>query len=234
MKEYTLAFLLVTFTVIGNSQTKNFIDQPFAEVSGAADTLIIPNQIFIRIIISEKDSKNKVSVEEQENKMISAFTDLGINTEIDLATSDMISNYRFYFLKQKDILKSKEYILKVADALTASKVFIQLEDLDISNVSIHRVDHSDLESIKNICRAKAIENAKTRAIAMTRPLSQAIGNAIYISDSESSIETQLSGKVSGIIIRGYGSLNMGKYEPSKIEFEKIRVHISVNTKFILK
>jgi uncharacterized protein YggE len=76
------------------SQIKNFIDQPYIEVTGYADTLITPDQIFIKIVISEKDSKDKISLEEQENKMINAFKAMGIKTETDLTTSDMLSNYQ--------------------------------------------------------------------------------------------------------------------------------------------
>ena len=124
-------FILLTLSFVGHTQTKNFIDQPYIEVTGSADTLVTPNQIFIKSIISEKDSRDKVPIQESENKMVAAFKTLGINTDLDLTTSDILSNYRFYLLKQKDILKSKEYILKVSDATTASNVFIQLEDLGI-------------------------------------------------------------------------------------------------------
>ena len=43
----TVAFL---FTSLSSTlaQTKNFIDQPYIEVGGYADTLITPNQIFIK------------------------------------------------------------------------------------------------------------------------------------------------------------------------------------------
>ncbi len=165
----TLIFsLIICISAIG--QTKNFIDQPYIEVGGYSDTLVTPDQIYIKIIISEKDDRDKISLEEQENKMITGFKNLGINTEIDLTTSDMLSNYKFYFLKKKDILKTKEYILKVTTFETASKVFIQLEDLGISNTSIHKVDHSDIEYLKNICRTKAIENSHKKAIALTKPI----------------------------------------------------------------
>lgn len=227
----TLCFAII---LAGHSQTKNFIDQPFIEVSGIADSLVTPNQIYIKIIISEKDSKDRVSIEASENKIIATFKALGINTETDLTTSDMLSNYRFYFLKQKDILKSKEYILKVTDAATASKVFIQLEDLGISNTLIDRVDHTDLEKIKNACRTKAIENAKAKANALTKPIGQSVGNAIHISDNETGLDNQISGRATGVVVTGYSSHDKAKYEPPKIEFEKIKVRISVSAKFILK
>jgi uncharacterized protein len=231
----TTSFLLTTYFV-GNAQTKNFIDQPYIEVTGSADSLVTPNQIFIKIVISERDSKNKVSVEESETKMIAALKELNINTESDLTTSDMLSTYRFYILKQKDIFKTKEYILKVSSAATASKVFLQLEDLGISNVSIDRVDHTDLESIKNICRTKAIINAKEKALAFANPISQTVGNAIQITDNETNLDNQLQGRLSGLVVTAYGvdKLKEAKYEPPKIEFEKIKVKTSVSVKFILK
>ena len=223
----TTSFLF-TLIFAGYSQTKNFIDQPYIEVSGNADSLVTPNEIFIKIIISEKDSRDRVSIEESESKILAAFKALGINTETDLTTSDMLSNYRFYLLKQKDILKSKEYILKVKDAMTASKVFRQLEELGISNTSIDRVDHTDLENIKNTCRTKAIENAKTKAVALTRSIGQSVGTAILISDNETNFDNQLQGKVSGVVIRGYSTLDKQKYEDPKIEFEKIKIRIPVS------
>jgi len=226
--------LFSTLSFVGQAQTKNFIDQPYIEVGGYADTLVTPNQIYIKIIISEKDSRDRSSVEEQESKMIATFKSLNINTEIDLTTSDMLSNYRFYFLKQKDIIKTKEYILKVTTAETASKVFVQLEDLGISNTSIFKLDHSDLENLKNICRTRAIENAHKKAVALTKPISQTLGNAIHIFDNEAKFDDLLQGRVAGVQIRGYSATDRGKYEAPKIEFEKIKVSATVGVKFILK
>lgn len=156
MPKHVLLFAVFIINSICYSQSKNFIDQPYIEVSGTADTLVTPNQIFIKIVISEKDTRNKVSIEDLESKMITAIKSTGINTEMNLVLSDFVSNYRFYLLKQKDIMKTKQYVLKVGDAITASKIFLLLEDLEISNVSIERVEHSEIESIRNICRTKAI------------------------------------------------------------------------------
>ena len=231
---YLTSILLFAISVVGFTQTKNFIDQPYIEVSGSGDSSVTPNQIFIKIIISEKDNKDRVPVEESEVKMIAAIKTLGINTELYLTTSDLISNYKFYLLKQKDILKSKEYILQVTDASVASKVFISLEDLGISNTSIDRVDHTDLENIKNICRTKAIGNAKEKALSLTKSIGQTVGNAIHISDNETNFDNLLQVKIQGLQIKGYDSFKTKMYEQPKIEFEKIKVRISVSAKFILK
>ena len=130
-------------------------------------------------------------------------------------------------------MKSKQYILKVLDAVTASKVFMLLEDLEISNVFIDRVDHSEKENIKNITRTKAVENAKTKAITLTKPLNQTVGQAIYLTDNETTA-TALEGRVSGVVVRGYGKFKSTDKELPKIEFEKIKISTTVSVKFILK
>jgi len=237
MKQYFfIALIIVGLTNIGNSQTKNFIDQPYIEVEGHADTLVIPNEIFIKIVISERDTKDKTSVEESEAKMVDGLKKIGINPEKELTTNDLGSNYRFYFLKKKEIMKIKQYILKVPDAVTASKVFILLEDLDISNTSIERVNHSEIESIKNIMSARAVENAKAKAVTFTKPLNQTVGAAINITDQDilSFSSNSLAGKVAGIQLRGTSTFDKLNGELPKIEFERIKVSSAVNVKFILK
>jgi uncharacterized protein YggE len=235
MKKILITLTTIIGFVTAQAQYKNFIDQPYLEVNGKYDTLITPNEIFLKIIISEKDNKGKVSVEQQEKNVIDALKKLNINTEKDLMVSDMSSNFKFYALKKTDIFTSKEYSLKVSDAKILSKVFVSLEALGISNSSIDRVDHSDLEKIKNEARSKAIENAKLKAIALTKPLNQTIGAAIHIVDNEQYYNNILQGKVAGVQIRGYSSFDVNKQEePADIDFEKIKITSSISVIFILK
>lgn len=236
MKRSSLFVALFMYTFSGLAQTKNFIDQPYIEVNGYADTLVIPNEIFIKIVIAERDNKDRVSVEELESKMVDSLKAFGIDTERDLSTNDLGSNYRFYLLKKRDVMKSKQYILKVGSAVTASRVFMLLEDLEISNASIDRVNHSQLEQLRNVTRTKAVENAKTKAIILTRPLGQSPGSAIFITDNEDAgrANNLLQGRVAGIVVTGYRSNDKFKGESPKIEFEKINVSSNVAVKFILK
>lgn len=233
MKRISLIALFAFLFFKGEAQMKTFIDQPYVEVAGNADTMVTPNEIFIKINISEADTKNKTSIEELERKMFDALKAMGIDVEKNLTTSDMSSNFKNYFLRGKEVLKSKEYLLKVTDAVTASKVFMKLEDLGISNTSIDHVDYSHSEAMKNLMRTKAIENAKARALALTEPLHQQVGPAIYISDNESYIvHPMMQAKVAGIQIRG--EANASDQQLPQIDFEKIKISADINAKFILK
>ncbi len=156
---------------------------------------------------------------------------MGIDVEKNLTTSDISSNFKNYFLRGKNVLKSKEYMLKVKDAVTATKVFMKLEDLGISNTSIDHVDYSNMEGMKNLMRMKAIENAKARALSLTKPLQQGIGPAIYISDNEVYPVRPLAREAG---IRLYEAKASADVELPKIDFEKIEVSSNINAKFILK
>lgn len=233
MKKIKLTAVFISLFFAGQAQMKDFIDQPYIEVAGNADTSVTPNEIYIQIEISEKDTKNRTSVEELERNMFNALKAMGIDVEKNLTTSDISSNFKNYFLRGKEVLKSKQYMLKVKDAVTASKVFMKLEDLGISNSSIDHVDYSDMEKIRNLMRTRAIENAKTRALALTKPLNQEVGPAIYISDNESYImHPMMQAKLAGIQIRG--EANASDQELPQIDFEKIKISANINAKFILK
>jgi len=231
-----LLFALLIFTTINAfSQNKSINDKPFIEVSGQADTLVLPNKIWINVMLMEKDSKGKKSVEELEKEMIQKLKSIGINTEKELSLNYMSSNFKVYALKQTDIFKSKSYSIIVSDANTTAKVFIGLEEIGISNVQISKLENTEEKKIKLLINAKAILNAKQTADSFAKPLNQKIGNAIQISNFEV-ISNQLAGMVNGISIRGASSLYESRNSDynSIIEFEKIKISSSVQAKFLLE
>ena len=233
MKRIFLTFLILVCAK-SLSQTKNFIDLPYIETSAKVDTLVIPDRIYLNISITEKDTKGKISVEELETKMNEKLKSLGIATEKQLTLNDLSSNYKKYFLKQQDILKNKNYTLLVFNAKVAGKVIIALEEIEISNVILEKTEYSKAEQMILALKSEAIIKAKNQAIAMTKPLNQKVGNAIYISDF-SNIVNMLSGRVSGIQIRGARSLDeKEKYEPINIEFEKIKIETELKATFKLE
>ena len=68
---YTLILMLFTITqTSAQNGSKNFIDQPYIEVSGHAQTEVTPDEIYVRIILNENDKKGRISIEKQENFLI--------------------------------------------------------------------------------------------------------------------------------------------------------------------
>ncbi|WP_163394464.1 SIMPL domain-containing protein [Flavobacterium limi] len=232
----TLLTLFMLLSIHSFSQSNNSIDKLFIETSGKADTLIIPNKIWINVLLMEKDFKGKKSVEEMEKEMIQKLESIGINTEKNLSLNYMSSNFKNYILKQTDIFKSKSYSILVSDTNTTAKVFIGLEEIGISNVRIEKVENTEEEKIKLLINGKAILNAKQTAQSFVKPLNQKIGNAIQISNFEI-MPNQFTGQLNEVVVRGYSSKIYGNRSPnyeSNIEFEKIKVSSSVQVKFLLE
>jgi hypothetical protein len=235
MKKIILLLVVFSSTLL-HSQEKNFIDKPYLEVQGKADTLVTPNRIYIDVLISEKDTKGKKSVEDLESEMLSKLKSLGIDTEKNVTMQDMMSNYKKFFLKQTDIQKAKSYSILVYDAKSTAKVFIGLEEVGISNARIDKLEHSEESKLQLLMNTKAMENAKANAISFTKPLGQNIGKALFVSQNKS---TSYRGNANQIRIRGASSLGANyemksKEYASEIEFEKITISSDVMTRFALE
>jgi hypothetical protein len=233
MKKLFIAFIFLMFSK-SFSQNKNFIDQPFLETEVEIDSLIIPDRIYITITLNESDSKNKKSTGELENSMNLVFKNLNVDIENDLSLIDFTSDFKKYFLKGQNVLKTKMFSLLVRDALTAGKVLAELEKIDISNVIIDRTEYSKSEELLLDLKYKAILKAKKNAEMMTKPLNHKVGKAIHISDLNS-ISNQLQGKAVGVQIRGASSIYGNRAtEPIMIEFNKIKFTTKVNVKFVIE
>ena len=217
--------ILLTFQFT-NGQTKNFIDQPYLETTAKVDTLVKPDIIYLDILLKEKDNRNKISVEKLENKMASKLESMGIDLKKQLTLSDLASNFKKYFLKQKDVLKSKAYKLKVFDAQTAGEVLVELENIGISNVSLNKTEYSKIEKLKLELKSKAIEKAKIQAEYLIKPLNQNIGGALFITENHNQRDDYRRVLEEPIFV-GYSS----EYKPVEIEFKPIKVETEVKIKF---
>ncbi len=225
-----IALFIVSFVF---SQTKNFIDQPYLETSAEADTLVIPDRIYLKITISENDTKNKKSVEELENSMVQKLKNLGIDTNKQLLMNNLASNYKKYVLKTSDVMKTKSYDLLVFDGLTAGKVIQELENEDISNIQLLKTQHSQEEKILADLKKRAIIKAKKNANNIANAIGQKVGNAIFISDSK--INLNLNSNAFLNTSFGYNAPKQKEeFEPADLNFRKIGFSASLSVTFKLE
>ena len=230
--------ILITLTILSIncfSQTKNFIDQNFIEVTGKAEMEVIPNEIYLQIILNEKDFKGKEDLDEKEKSMINKLIGIGIDVSENLAVKDISSNFKNYWIKASEINSVKIFQLKVTDAKTAGSVFKELESIDISNITIERVDHSEIQSYRQQVKVEAIKAAKNKAESLTNSINQSCGKAIFIQEINNQVYNTMQGYAAGInsniMIRGISSLSKDK--APDIEFETIKLEYSILVRFEL-
>lgn len=238
MKRIILIPLLSLFilTCFGQEAGKNFIDQNYIEVTGYAEKEITPDKIYIRIYINEKEIKGK-NLEEIEKSMIDKLKDIGIDVSKDLVIKDFLSNFRNYWMLKKDIVFTKEYQLLVSDANTAGKVFIELEKIGISNISIERLDNSEIKKFRQEVKIEAIKSAKEEANSLASAIGQERGRALHICEKANNLNMTgaLQGRLSGIIAKDWVGIYgvTGPPDPV-IEYEKIKLKYGITVRFELK
>jgi uncharacterized protein len=230
MRKIFLALLIIPCLTNGQTGDKNFIDQNYIEVTGNSEMEISPDLIYIKILINEKDNKNRIPLADRENTMISKLKEIGIDINKDLLIKDISSNFKYYWLTKNEILLAKEYQLLVRDGKTASKVFIELENIGISNVSFDKLDNSNIQKYRKEVKIDAIKAAKEKAESLANAIEQNIGRAIYIQELDG-VAPSVSNR---IMIRGASSIYGARAPEPEIDFEKIRLEYSIICRFELK
>ncbi len=231
-------FIILTFALLiaqssfAQSGTKNFIDQNYIELTGTSKMEIVPDEIYLNIDLREKDTKNKESIAQLETKMFKALKKISINLEKQVKVLDFTSNFQSYWLKKKDVMKSKSFQVIVHDTKTLSNLFATLEKVDISNINIVKVDHSKMEEFKKEVKIKAIKNAKTNAETLTEAIGQEVGRAIYIGQGYLN-QYEARPMAKNIRIRGMASTDMEEAAP-QLEFQKIKLEHKITVRFELK
>ncbi|MFN8241430.1 MAG: SIMPL domain-containing protein [Bacteroidales bacterium] len=234
MKKIALLFLLISACRFTHAQVgeKNFIDQNYIQVTGKAELEIIPDLIYLRIVISERDSRTKEPVAQSEARMIEALGASGVEVSKDLAIKDMSSSFRPYVLSKTDIVLTREYQLTVHDGVTLSKVFQELEKAGISNVRIQDVDHSKMTDYRNQVKVMAMKAAREKASLLSEAIGQSVGRALYI-EEENPYAARL-GNSNTIMSANTVSFAGNQQQTTGLEVKRITIDYSVMVRFELK
>ena len=232
------SFLIFVMFFVWNlfSAQKNFLDQPYIEVSASVDTLVVPDKIYVSITLNEADSKNKKSVEEQEKQLETILKKLKINTDKDLSVLGYSSDFKKYFLKGQNILKTKKYSLLVRDAYTLGNVIISLEEAGISNTEVEKVEYSKSKELLLELKSEAVKRSRIIAQKLVKPLNQKAGKALYISDTNyGGIEDYEYVTVRDIAFQETEYKKEGASEEflRKLDFQKIKFSTTVYVKYQL-
>ena len=203
----------------------------YIQLNGHAEKEVVPDEFYLSIVIDERDSKGKISVETQQRDLIATLKRLGINIEKQLKVANLSSEF---FKKQRSTAQVA-YQLKLGSAAEVSKVWQALDELNISNVSIERVSHSQLETLKNEVRMEAIRNARTNAETLAEAIGQRAGKCFYIYDANSDVLPRYY--TNKLMTRGMmldAAVETAADEEESLDFKTIKLEYNVQAKFILE
>lgn len=232
MKKMILMAVVALLALPATAQVQEAFPS-YIQVNGRAEKEITPDEFYLSIVINERDSKGKISVESQQRDMIAALKRLGVDVEKQLKMANLSSE----FFKKKTSVATAKYQLQLGSAAEVSRVWQALDGLGISNVSILRATHSKIDQYKDEVRIAAIRNAKQSAGQLAEAIGQSIGKCFYIYDSNSDVMPIFYNNLA--VMRSAKAMDYAEEESAgageePLDFKTIKLQYNVQAKFILE
>jgi len=217
-------FLHVAFAQQGNEAAY----VPHIEVTGKSEMQVVPDEIHIAIDLRERGSgSNKVTVDQQEMDLKDAVKGLAIDAG-SLTLSDAMADLVPKKFRDDDVIASKRYMLKLADAEMVRKVFLELDRLQIEDAAIHHVSHSKETEYRREMRIKAITAAKEKADYLLAAIGERTGAALEV--SETPVINSVPG-VRGNVNRAYSNTSFiegrEEYQDLGVSFSRISIEATM-------
>ncbi len=202
----------------------------YIQVTGRAEKELTPDEFYLQIVINERDSKGRISVENQQRDMVAALRKLGVDVEKQLKMANLSSE----FFKKNTSVAMAKYQLQLGSSGEVAKVWQTLDGLGISNVSILKVTHSQLDKYKQEVRLEAMRNAQESAREMAGAIGQTIGKCFYIYDSNSNVLPVMYDNA--VLMRSAKAAADAESAAGEdpLEFKTIKLEYGVQAKFVLE
>ena len=198
----------------------------YIQVNGRAEKEIAPDEFYLQIIINERDSKGKISVESQQRDMIAALKRAGVDVKMANLSSE--------FFKKNTSVATAKYQLQLGSSAMVAKVWQALDGLGISNVSILKVSHSKIEQYKAEVRVEAMQNARQSAATLAEAIGQKIGKCFYIYDSNNNVMPVFYDNMA--VMRSAKAMGVAEDAAADepLDFKTIKLQYNVQAKFVLE
>ena len=215
----------------------NTIKQRTINVSGTAELLITPDEIYVQIELREYNKKNgdKVDIETIRNHFLSAVKSMGI------ADSDVVvqgysgwdGNYWWYQKNKKknpDMKAGINYEVKVKTVDMMDQLVDKLDDEATQNFYLSRVSHSNMETIKKQLKIEAVKAAREKASYLAEAIGEHVGQALTINDPNEM--NQYPQPYANVMMKAQAESDQAA--PMNVDFKKIKLQFNVNVIFELK
>ncbi len=229
-----LGFLLSLGSLL-NAQSGTVPEKDIIEVTGTAEKEITPDEIYVRILLQEKnESREKITIEQQEEKLRAAVANAGIELK-NLSVSDVNADYMKVRWKTKEVMTQKAYLLKTATPQELRKLFTELDKIEVKDAGIDHVSHSKIDSLTKTVRIMAIKAAKDKATYLLGAINEKPGSCLVVREDNPAFYINTA-NISNNNYSGYREGRLASFESTadEIGFKKIKIEYSIYCKFEIK
>ncbi len=227
MKKLVL-LLLVAFGTTAFAENYVVMNENYIEVTAKAEKEVVPDEIYLRIVLNEGNYKNR-KLSELEKDLAAVLKKSGVDVEKSLKIKDLSSNFTKRFLSRKANVE-QEYSLLLHDMKTLMQVIKNMDAAGFSDFGIERVDNSKMEAYRSEVRIEAMKKAAKKASELAQAIGQDAGKAVYIRESDMNYYAPRN------VMYAMKSCDMVEEDAAmpELEFEPLKLNSSVTVRFEFK
>ena len=205
--------------------------RPYIEVTGEGEMQLIPDEIYIGFSLQERyDGHDKIELETLEKKLKGALQKEHFDLK-HLSVADADANYVIVRRRKKDVLASQNYVMEVTNTIDLNRVLNILDQVEVRNAHIDRVDHSKMQQYAKEIKIKAIKNAHDKADYLLSALGEQIGNPLIIREQSNFTPLHAATRMT-MMSKSVNSDNNSEDQP--LSFKKIKLDYKVFVRFAIK
>lgn len=226
---FLIAAMLMSINIFAQPQ-ETFKGEPFIEVTGIAEEEIAPNEITFLIRLSEfAENRDKVQLEKIDKDFLNAVQAAGIDKK-RLTLAEAGSKLDKITKRDKDSFREKTYELVLHSAAEVEKFLEKLSTVEVGDLVMTRVHHTDYEKIKLGVKVKALQAAKAKADALLQGIGSKAGVPLMVREWEDPVQPYYPANVR--MLKTEQAMDMP--QESGPDFRKIRLRAQVSAQFAIQ
>ncbi len=238
MKKYFLFFAFVPASIMANAQYPQMPEEkPNIEVTGSAEMEVEPDEIFVNIILREKNKGgDRGRIEVQEDLLLQKLKENGLDiNNLSLSGADGELQHRVF--RKNKVITEKKLLMKLKNAGEVNKLFQLLDELEIEDAGIARTSHSKLEQFRKEVKVNAMKAAKEKATYLLESIGEQAGKPLVVREQQHTYPSNIYASnlaLQEVVVTGYGTSQAAKGLEGQLGFTKIKIRSEIFAKFEIK
>lgn len=238
MKKSILILTMITSSLLAVAQQPlPHEEKPNIEVTGSAEKEIVPDEIYVSIVLREKNKNNdKAKIEVQEDNLLKKLKENGFDIK-NLSLSGADGDLQYQVFRKDRVITEKRLQMKVQNAGEVNKLFQILDELEIEDARIFKTSHSEIEKFRKETKIEAMKAAKDKADYLLTAIGEQTGKPLAIREQ---VYTTYPSNIYGsnaalqeVVVTGYAR-GQAKGLENEIAFTKIKIRYEIFARFGIK
>lgn len=169
--------MLVMIAFISLNTQLNAQDKKYIEVTGSAETTILPDQIMLQITIAGKDQKGLDKAEKDLHKILK---DNGIGEEAMQFESTNMYSWGYWWGHYEEDAKSRTIKVRVTHSTGLRKLAKDLHVDWVKSVQMLSSSNSEIQRLRKEIKIQAMKAAKEKAAYLLESIGEQLGGVMYV------------------------------------------------------